>query len=159
MINRQATALTLTAISILFSSAVFADTTETQTADMHVKLTVQKSCQVSVGDMDFGSHASSDGAIDATATAAVTCTNGTSYNLSSDDGHTYAMKNAANSDTVAYTLSSVKNGTNDLASTGIAQTGTGAEQLIPIYGNVTSDALALASAGDYTDTVTLTVSY
>ena len=45
MINRQATVLTLTAISILFSSAAFADdSTQTASADMHVKLTVEKSC-------------------------------------------------------------------------------------------------------------------
>ncbi len=103
MINRQATALTLTAISILFSSAAFADTTETATADMHVSLTVEKSCQISVGDMDFGSHPSDTGQLTVTSQANVTCTNGTEYQLSSASDHTYEMAND-NGDTVAYTI-------------------------------------------------------
>lgn len=159
MINRQATALSLTAITILFSSAVFADTTETATADMNVKLTVEKSCQISVSDMDFGSHTSDAGLITASAEATVTCTNGTGYNVSSEASHTYAMKNSANDSTVAYTLYGDKSGTADLSTTAIPESGTGAAQIIPIYGKVTGDALAQASAGDYTDTVTLTVAY
>lgn len=160
MINRQATALTLTAISILFSSAAFADdSTLTASADMHVKLTVEKSCQISVADMDFGSHASDFGEIDVSADASVTCTNGTSYNLTSESGRAYAMKNKDASETVAYNLYGDSGRTSDLSTTAISNSGNGAVQVIPIYGKVASDALAQAPAGDYADTVTLTVTY
>lgn len=160
MINRQATALTLTAISILFSSATFAeDSTQTAPADMHVKLTVEKSCQISVADMDFGSHASDSGDIKVSAEAAVTCTKGTSYNLTSESGRAYAMKNKDASETVAYNLYGDPSRTSDLSTTAITGTGNGSVQTIPIYGKVAADALAQAPAGDYTDTVTLTVNY
>ena len=157
MINRQATALTLTAISILFSSAALADATETVTADMHVSLTVEKSCKISVGDMDFGSHASDSGALKATSQASVVCTNGTEYQLSSAADHPYEMLDN-NNDKVAYTIYGDKAGT-ELSKTPIGSTGTGSVQLIPIYGQVTADALAQAPAGSYADTVTLTVAY
>lgn len=157
MINRQATALTLSAISILFSSAAFADATETATADMHVSLTVEKSCQIRVGDMDFGSHPSDTGQLTVTSQANVTCTNGTEYQLSSASDHTYEMAND-NGDTVAYTIYGDTSGS-DLSKTPVDNIGTGSIQTIPIYGRVTADALAQAPAGNYSDTVTLTVAY
>lgn len=160
MINRQATALTLTAISILFSSAAFADDSSlTASADMHVNLTVQKSCQINVADMDFGSHASDSGEIDVSADASVTCTSGTSYMLNSESGRAYSMKNKDTSETVAYNLYSDANRTSDLATTAISGSGSGSAQVIPIYGKVAADALVQAPAGDYADTVTLTVTY
>lgn len=163
MINRQATALTLTAISILFSSAAFADnavgTDKARSADMHVNLTVEKSCQISVDDMNFGSRASDSGDATASANATVTCTTCTSYNLSSEKSHDYNMSNNNGTDKVAYALYSDADDTNELSTTGIPQTGTGTAQVIPIYGKVTADALSQAPPGVYADTVTLTVSY
>lgn len=157
MINRKATALTLTAISILFSSAALADTSETASADMHVSLTVEKSCQISVGDMNFGSRASDSGQATAISQASVVCTHGTEYQLSSAADHPYEMTDD-NGDKVDYTIYGDPTGT-DLSKTPVGSTGTGSVQLIPIYGRVTADALAQAPAGSYTDSVTLTVAY
>ncbi|CAM7296007.1 MULTISPECIES: Csu type fimbrial protein [Citrobacter] len=161
MINRKATALSLTAISILFSSAVFADDSGSVSDQMTVKLTVEKSCKVSVDDMDFGSHGSNDGAVTASAKAYVTCTNGTGYMLGTDKTHDFEMSSndTANAKKVAYTLSTDHPGGTSLADNGISAIGTGEQQALPIFGKVTANALKQASAGDYTDTVTLTVTY
>lgn len=162
MINRKASclALSLTALGVLFSSTVFADDmTSTATADMNVKLTVVKSCQVNVEDMDFGSHSSNDGSITATSQASVTCTNGTGYTMSTDATHDYEMQNTEGAEKVAYSLYGDKTGGSDLSKTSIPGVGTGTAQVIPLYGKVTGDALQAVSAGDYTDTVTFTVTY
>ena len=79
--------------------------------------------------------------------------------LNSESGRAYSMKNKDTSETVAYNLYSDANRTSDLATTAISGSGSGSAQVIPIYGKVAADALAQAPAGDYADTVTLTVTY
>ncbi|WP_333497267.1 Csu type fimbrial protein [Kluyvera sp. CHPC 1.251] len=132
---------------------------QTTSADMHVKLTVEKSCKFSVDDMDFGSHASDSGEIDVATNANITCTTGTAYSISSASNHDYSMKNKDASEEVAYALYGDDSRSQELSTTSLAETGTGTVQNIPIYGKVTADALSQAPAGDYTDTVTLTVTY
>lgn len=162
MINRRASyfAFSLTAFSILMSATAFADDTpSTATGDMNVKLTVVKSCSVTVDDMDFGSHGSNDGLITTISHANVTCTNGTGYTVGTDASHDYEMQSSDGTNKVAYAIYGDKTGTSNLSQTTIPGTGTGAVQAVPLYGAVTSDALQAAPAGDYSDTVTLTVTY
>lgn len=151
-----ATTVFLTAMTILFSSSVLA---ATRTASLQVNLTVEKSCEVRVSDMNFGSHARDSGPIQASANTTITCSSGTPFNITSTSDHNYAMKNTATADKVDYTLYSDNAGASDLSTTPIPGTGTGSAQVIPIYGKVTARALSQASPGDYSDTVTLTVAY
>ncbi len=146
--------------SLVFSTVSHAaDTTYTAqaTANMNVYLTVLKACSITAGDMNFGSQYSNAGALSAEATASVVCTKNTPYELSSDSSHDYEMSDTSGNK-IAYSLYSDEAASSALTS-GTTNTGTGEEQDIKIYGQVSSDALKVAPAGDYTDTVLLKIDY
>ena len=157
--HRQTTAVFLTVISLLVSSSVLAEKTETTTANLQVHLTVERSCEVHVSDMDFGTHTRDSGPLNASANTIITCSSGTPFNITSTSDHSYTMKNTATAEKVDYALYSDNAGASELSTTPIPGTGTGSAEVIPIYGKVTARALSQASPGDYSDTVTLTVAY
>lgn len=145
---------------MVFSTVSHADSstyTEHTTTNMNVYLTVLKACSISAGDMNFGTQYSNAGALPAQATASVVCTKNTPYQLSSDSSHDYEMSDK-NGDKVAYSLYSDAAKTSALTS-GYSQVGTGQEQDLTIYGQVSAAALSAAPAGDYTDTVLLRIDY
>lgn len=148
----------------LFAAVAHADDTtvgQTQTADMKVKLTVTAACSMKVDDLDFGTHASTDGRLRARTNARVTCTNKAPYTLTAENPTNYVMKNIAIPEaTVAYTLYSDSAHANTLTeSNGVAGEGTGTVQMVPIFGQVEATQLAQAAVGDYEDTVTLQLTY
>ncbi len=146
--------------SLIFSAAGYADdTTYTAqaTANMNVSLTVLKACSITAGDMNFGNQYSNAGDLSAEATASVVCTKNTPYKLSSDSSHDYEMSDSSGNK-IAYSLYSDEAASTALTS-GTTETGTGEEQDLKIYGQVSSGALKVAPAGDYTDTVLLKIDY
>ncbi|HID4046685.1 TPA: Csu type fimbrial protein [Pluralibacter gergoviae] len=158
------TIMALSAAGLLFVSAAHAaddgsKTRASDSANMHVTLTVQAACKLSVDDMDFGTHGSNDGELNEDANATITCTKDVPYTLYVDAKHDYTMKSDAG-DTVAYTLYSDSGRSKQLDDTnGLDGTGSGADQIVPIYGRVTAGALEAAPEGTYNDDVTLIVRY
>ena len=146
--------------SLVFTSASFATTatyTAQATANMNVSLTVLKACSITASDMNFGKQYSNAGDLSVQTTAAVVCTKNTPYELSSDSSHDYEMSDT-NGDKIAYSLYADQASSTPFT-TGTTGTGTGVAQNINIYGKVGSSALQVAPAGDYTDTVLLSVDY
>lgn len=133
--------------------------------EMHVSLTVESACTLSVGDLNFGSVASNIGSdLDESTNAKVTCTNGTPYDLYVEAGHKYVMKDKDNEQhEVGYTLYSDAARTQTLTDMdgihGDGQGNHGEAQIVPIYGRVLASDLAQAYAGTYSDDVTLVVKY
>lgn len=125
------------------------------TGNLAVSASVDASCSIQGGTLPFGS-------LDAVAAPAVgptnsvgvtvTCTNGTTYNVTRNDGANSSgggvlrMKGPGATDFITYTLAMPAQGS-----------GNGAAQAIAITGSIASGTYAGATAGAYTDTVLLTV--
>ena len=154
------------------TSAVLAATSPA-TATFQVLITVAKACSVVAGagsKIDFGTVDSSATGLSGTSNISVTCSKTTPYNiglLPSNNNTTGAgvMSPASGSDTVAYQLRSAagtsgavwgSTATSVAVGNGVAGTGTGAAQTIPVYATVAS---ANVTPGAYSDTVTVQVNY
>jgi len=137
---------------------------KTETGNLKVQITITEECTLGIGDIDFGSQGVLDENVDADGSITVTCTNGTDYTLSLDTGSgtdasevTRFMTGAGG--TIAYSLykdvgRSTLWGTGENAFSGI---GTGAAVPIPVYGRVPLQNTP--AAGEYSDTVTVTLAY
>lgn len=166
MMNKNKTIMALSAAGLLFMSAAHSadngpKTRASDTADMRVTLTVEAACKLNVDDMDFGTHGSNAGELNQEANATVTCTKNVPFSLMVEAQHDYIMKSEGEEKgEVAYTLYSDSGHTSQLNdTTGFDGTGTGADQIVPIYGQVTAAALEAAPEGTYNDDVTLVVRY
>jgi len=163
---------TLLAAAILAtaSSAALADLS---TATFQVRITVAKACSVTAGNasnIDFGTVNSSATGLSATSNISVTCSKSTPYNVgllpsnSSTTGAGVMSPTVAGPDTVAYQLRSTSatgpvwgsTATPTTVGNGVAGTGTGAAQTIPVWATVAS---ANVTPGAYSDTVTVQVNY
>ncbi len=152
--------------SILCSNALAGQATTT----LPVTATVVASCSVSVGSgnaLNFGNYTLA--AINQTATITVTCTNGTAYTIGLDAGANAGgatnytsrnMKIANGTNLLAYQVyidsarSTVWNNTNGGNYTG---TGSGAAQLIIVYGTVFMNQTS--PLGSYSDVMNVYVNY
>ena len=136
-------------------------TAATTTNTFRAIITIEKSCDVSTGisDMDFGTANFQTGTpIDSQTTLTVKCTKDATYDVGlSGSG---SMSNG--SDTIAYALYSDAGRStpwgNTVNTDTVAGTGDGTDQTMNVYGRVTSIP-ATAPAGNYNDTVTVTVTY
>jgi spore coat protein U-like protein len=156
---------------MLFAFALgAADTAHATTGSttFSVTATVLASCTVSAGTLAFGSYTPTAGSpMDATSTVDVVCTNGTSYAVALDGGSTAnnvaaRAMNDTNSHTLSYAIykdSARATIWGDGTGATVTQSGTGSgsTQAFTAYGRV--PALQFATAGNYSDTVTVTVSY
>lgn len=164
---------TLLAAAFALSGVAFVASAATVTSTMGVQIIIQNACDVTTTaptDLDFGTHGLLDAAVNETTAGGitVTCTNGASYNIGLDAGANPSTagdintrRMAAGSEFVGYQLYSDAARTsawgNTISTDTVASTGTGAAQSFPVYGQV--PAQATPTAGTYTDTVTVTVTY
>lgn len=124
------------------------------TATVTVSATVQAACTFnSNGTMDFGSLPIIPANTPATMTQpTLTCTNGTAYTITDDDGvnelaaNANRMRQGATANYIAYSFNYTAGGT-----------GNGNVQTMDIAGLVTAAAYTGAVAGVYNDVVTLTI--
>lgn len=131
-----------------------------------VTATVLASCNVSAGTLAFGNYSPSAQS-DATSTIDIVCTNGTPYTVALDGGSTASNVAArAMNDISAHTLSYgiYTNATRatiwgDGTGATVTQSGTGSggTQALTAYGRV--PASQFVAAGNYSDTITVTVTY
>jgi spore coat protein U-like protein len=139
----------------------------TATANMNVKITIQNECKIATpADLDFGTRGVLDANFDATTALSVTCTTGQAYNVGISAGGgsgatTTTRKMTGGASTVNYTLwrdaAHTLNWGNAVGTDTQAGTGNGAAQSITVYGRVPPQTTP--AAGNYADTVTVTVTY
>ncbi|MDB5699306.1 MAG: spore coat protein [Alphaproteobacteria bacterium] len=155
--------------AILASAAAPAFATEA-TSTLDVNATVTANCVVSTGLLDFGDVDVTSGQnVDGTGSISVTCTNGTAWSAAADagadTGATLATrKMAAGANKLGYQLFTDNartaiwgdgvGGTTAL----ITATGSGSAQTKTVYGQIAAGQTGLP-AGDYADTVNVTVTY
>lgn len=142
------------------SGTVAADPTFT------INAMVAANCLVSTQNVDFGSKGVLDGNVDATGQVSVTCTPAAAYTVSLNGGTTGSppttRKMSKGGETVTYGLYKNADRTQpwgDASTPGstVSGTGTGVAQVFTVYGRVSPQATP--SAGVYTDTVVVTVTY
>lgn len=139
----------------------------TDSDTMTVTATVIASCSVTADDLAFGDYDPvSSSPLSGATTIEVTCTNGTGYVVSLDEGAGVGASIAerlmtSGSDTLSYTLFRDAAHTqvwgNASGVDTVDGTGTGVAEVLDVYGLV--EALQTAPAGAYTDSVTVTVTY
>lgn len=154
-------ALVVAAAAAVVSTPALAAGTATGT--VAVSLNVSSACSVTAEPLNFGSVSALDAVVVASSPTTVKCTPGAAYQVYLDYGSNAAattqrkLKSAAG-DLIDYNLFSDAGRT--LAwggATGVTGTGSGTDQPMTIYGRV--PVQAAKPAGDYTDSVTVTVNY
>lgn len=141
--------LSVAALAAASSSAFAAQTSD----NFNASITIQSTCAVAAGDLDFGPVGLITGTETATATVEVTCTGNTAYTLS------FSSTSTTDPLTVVSSISdTMVNGTEgvDYTATLSATGGTGTNTF-SIDGAL--PAQASPSAGTYTDTNTVYVTY
>lgn len=141
----------------------------TAQSSFQVTATVVASCAVHASALAFGSITPAEQGEDAKATSEikVTCSNGTQYDVTLGDGNNNnaegtqrAMKqsDAEVTDKLNYTLYTQEARTTKWeGDEKVTRTGNGFEQTLTVYGSVPVNQFV--AAGDYSDTVSVTVSY
>lgn len=154
-------------LSVCLGLAVLAGHAQaaTATANFNVTATVTNACSLStISDLAFGSYSFTLPSL-GTTTVNVTCSLGSSYTLHLNDGlygssaSTRKMKHATEVDTLDYTVSNALGGATwgNSAGTGVAGTGLGVAVPTVIYGSI--PASQAVTAGSYSDTLTMTVTF
>ena len=133
-------------------------------ASFTVQATVAANCLIAVSNLDFGLHGLIDSEVTASGGVDVTCTPNSTYSIAMDGGLAAAtnpeqrlMRSGTN--TIAYGLYADQAHSRPWGATGsalVSGTGAGAVQSIPVFGRVAPQP---AAAGNYTDTVIVTVTY
>ncbi len=144
------TVLAVAGVAAFAASPAFA---QTSTDDMAVLLTTQDSCTVAASDLDFGtSGAVGTADVDGSATVDVTCNPGAVWAVTLDNGLSFATTRNMSGvgGTVPYDIYSDSARTSAFVSSALAS--------FTVYGRIPSTAAAVP-AGDYADTVTVTVTY
>lgn len=136
----------------------------TSTSTFQVTATVASSCTVTATSLAFGNYTLAQ--LDGTSTITATCTNGTTYTIGLDAGtfsgattSTLRMTGPSAAG-LSYSLFSDSGRTTNWGNaTGswVSGTGTGAAQVLTVYGRIPANQTALI--GSYTDTVTVTVTF
>ena len=131
---------------------------------VYVNANFVKSCNIAPANLNFGNIApSSTNAADASSSSSVACTNTTPYSVTFSGGNPApsgqrAMVHSGGSETLRYQAYSDPGRTIVVSgSTGYTGSGTGASQSFNIYGRVFSNQFT--QPGNYTDTLTMTVTY
>lgn len=145
----------LLAITAAAAVMAMAGTAMAATANLEVTAEVVGVCTMTGGTLDFGelNPTAPSNVTRNSSGVTVTCTYGTDYALSGDDGsHASGTQKRLNNggttanDFIAYSVTIPTGGT-----------GTGSAVPVTIAGNIASGAYATARAGTYSDTIELTV--
>jgi len=137
----------------------------TATANFNVTATVANACTLStISDLAFGTYSFTLPSV-GTTSVNVTCSLGSSYTLHISNGlygssaSTRKMKHATEVDTLDYTLSNTLAGATWGNSAGTGVTGTGLGVAVPtvIYGSIAANQTV--TAGSYSDTLTMAVTF
>jgi spore coat protein U-like protein len=154
-------------MTLALSATPFAQAATT-TANFTSRIVISSACTVSATNMDFATQGTLANAIDMTSIINVTCTNLTPYAVAINQGSmgtgvsNRKMKITAGSlEAVSYSLYRNSGRTLNWGETNgidtVSGVGAGVAQPLIVYGRVPSQASV--SAGTYTDTLTVTLTY
>jgi spore coat protein U-like protein len=139
----------------------------TATSNFQVRITINATCTAATAtDLDFGTAGVLASNIDTTSSLQVTCTNTTPYNIGfnagvNGTGVTARKLKAGGSEMIAYSIYSdagrTTNWGNTVGTDTVAGTGNGSAQSYTAYGRVPPQTTP--TPGNYTDTITVTVTY
>lgn len=140
----------------------------TATTTFQVTATVLSVCTVAATNLAFGNYDASSGTPnDATSTVTTTCSNTTNYtvalNAGTGSGATVATRKMTNgANTLDYTMYTTSGrttvwGDGTLSTATQSGTGNGSGQALTVYGRISTGQYV--TAGNYSDTVTATVTY
>tara|TARA_R110001606_G_scaffold361754_7_gene515226 strand:- start:135349 stop:135825 length:477 start_codon:yes stop_codon:yes gene_type:complete len=136
----------------------------TKTTNFQVTATVNDVCVISAVDLAFGQYDPTTGtANDSTSTVTVTCTLSTAYDIGLSSGLATGATSATRQmgDELNYSMFGEPTRTTNWDNTGGTNTVTGTGTGLPIshivYGRIPGSQII--SAGSYSDTVTVTLSY
>src|ERR1041384_7084283 len=137
------------------------------TSTFAVQVAITATCTInSASTLNFGTQGVLATNVDQTSTVQVTCTNTTPYNIGLDagtgTGATVAVRKLTSGGaTVNYSLYSDSGRTtvwgNTVSTDTVAGTGNGSAQSFTVYGRI--PAQTTPAPGNYTDTITVTVTY
>lgn len=141
---------------------------QTATSDFKARITIVKECQIaSSQDLDFGTNGVLTEELTATSTISLVCSSGTPYTvglgagLSADatvtNRHMIGPDNALISYGLFRDAGFNSNWGNTPGTDTYGGTGTGTTEVLTVYGRVPPQTTPVA--GDYSDTVAVTVSY
>jgi spore coat protein U-like protein len=159
--------LTAAFAACFFSAGLNLSHAATATTTMTVQVSITATCLInSASTLNFGTQGVLSTNVDQTSTIQVTCTNSTPYNIGLDagtgTGATVATRKlTGGANTVNYMLYSNSGRTtiwgNTVSTDTVAGTGNGAAQNYTVYGRI--PAQTTPAPGNYTDTITVTVTY
>lgn len=133
----------------------------TQTANLGVSANIAGTCSIGVGSMAFGAY--SGAALNGTATFTVNCTSGIGYAISANNGNNFSTTRRLTSGAgnfLSYSLYTEATRTTTWDTTAghtVLGSGSGADQTITVYGTI--PATQSANTGNFSDTVTMTITY
>ncbi|MBS0394923.1 MAG: spore coat U domain-containing protein [Proteobacteria bacterium] len=166
---RRVLIATAVGAALLGTGSAFAATT---TTTFQVQAAVQKACQVNATALNFGNYTPGSGAASGTSTINVLCTKTTGFTVAlnggSTTGGTVAQRLMANgTNTLQYNLFTTNTYATvwgDNSGTSVTQAGTGNGLGTPVaytvYGQLLDNPTNQnAVPGNYTDTITVTVTY
>lgn len=139
---------------------------QTATTTIGVSGSVGAVCSVTASTLAFLTVNTGASVTNANATVNVTCTSGATYDVALDYGLNYVstqryLKGVTPANTLAYNLSAVSAGGanwgDNLDVDTVQGTGTGSAQALTVYGQIPGSQTL--TTDQYTDTVTVTVSY
>lgn len=134
----------------------------TATGTVQVSLNVSSSCSVTAQPLDFGTTNTFTATIDSTSTTSVKCTPLAAYEVLVDygvnaSGTQRRLKSPAGAFVNYGLFSDASRSTAWTPTQGTTAVGNGSDQATPIYGRIPIQTAV--AAGDYKDTVTVTVNY
>jgi outer membrane usher protein len=147
------------------ASAGEAQAQGTDTTTFNVTITIVESCDIHTGaatNVAFGNQTRSAGTADAAGALQVNCTLNTPYFIGLNNGNNFAAttrRMASGANFVNYGLFKDATRATAWGNTGtdrLSGTGSGSAVSVPVYGRATS---LNAPAGNYTDTITATITY
>ena len=153
-------ALRLLAVVLLSAIAVPAFA-QTATDTFQVSITIADDCSISAANLNFGNQTALTGPVDSSSTITVTCSNGTDYAVSLDQGDNGTRLMSDGSDTVDYELYTDAARTaawgEDVGVDTVGGTGNGAAQALTVYGRV--PVQATPDPATYVDQITATIAF
>ena len=154
MISKMIAAASLLAISAVSANAATAN------GNLAVSVSINATCTVGAGTLDFGTQSNVGGAanIDAAGSFTVTCTNTVGYATTLGNGANFSSGRRMTNGTVFINYSIYSDAGRTTAWSSVAGTGTGSAQTLNVYGRIPTGQTSV-STGSYTDTVQITVTY
>ena len=142
----------------------------TATAALPVSATIIAACAVGSSTLAFGAFTPGGAALNVNGSLTITCTNGSGYtialNAGSGSGATIPIRvltNPSPAGTLQYTIYTTTARTtvwgNGTTGSTVAGTGSGVAQAITVPGTIFAGQGATATPGNYTDTVSITVTF